>query len=239
VRRLLALAAAALVLAGCNRLSVWRPPAAGAEQPEVVVLIHAIWRWPGYSMRRLWQEGIRRGYEVVYFRYSGLLTSLEANTDRLADVLEEYRGRRVNFVTHSYGGLIARNLLERLQTPDVDRLVMIGTPNQGSNFALRWCRTVPYRIIFGLGGLQLTPNATRRLAVPDCEFGIIAGTGSEINPYTVGENDGVVGVTEAYLPGAREFRVVPSAHEALQNNPVVVEAAYQFLEEGTFGLDPI
>lgn len=229
----------ALMLAGCNRVSVWRPASLPAgEQPEVLVLVHAIWRWPGYSMRRLSAEGLARGYEVVYFRYSGLLADLDTNTRRLAEVLEHYQNRRVSFVTHSYGGLLVRNLLGQFHIPNVHRLVMIGTPNQGSSFADAWCRSLPYRLIFGRGGTQLTSSGARRIGVPDCEFGIIAGRGSALNPWPLGENDGVVGVSEAYLPGAKEFRVVDGLHEGLPNQPRVVRAVFNFLETGSFGLDP-
>jgi triacylglycerol lipase len=239
MRRALTAFALVVLLIGCNHVTVWTPPQVpGADPPEVVVIVHAIWRWPGYSMRRLVREGVARGYEVVYFRYSGLLADLDTNTQRLADFLQDYRGRQINFVTHSYGGLIVRNLLWNFRIPNVHRFVMIATPNQGSNFADTWCRSLPYRLIFGLGGTQLTSAGARRIGVPDVEYGIIAGSGSGINPWAPGANDGVVGVSEAYLPGAREFRVVDGMHEALPNKPRVVRAVYNFLETGSFGLDP-
>lgn len=228
-----------LALLGCTHASTWRPSLSVAgKEPEVVVLVHAIWRWPGLSMRQLRQGGIERGYEVVFFRYSGLRDGLETNASRLAELLESYRGRQVSLVTHSYGGLIARRMFERFDFPQVQRLVMLGTPNQGSMFANRWSQSLPYQFLFGRGGAQLTSREAQRLAVPPCDFGILAGSGSVMNPYALGDNDGVVGVTEAYLPGAEEFRVVEARHEALPNNPGVVQAVYQFLETGTFGLDP-
>jgi pimeloyl-ACP methyl ester carboxylesterase len=228
-----------LALMGCNHISTWRPPLSVAgKKPQVVVLVHAIWHWPGLSMRQLWQGGVQRGYEVVYFRYSGLRDGLETNASRLAELLESYRGRRVSLVTHSYGGLIARRMFERFDFPEVRRLVMIGTPNQGATFANRWSQSLPYQFMFGHGGTQLTSREAQRLAVPPCDFGILAGSGSVMNPYALGDNDGVVGVTEAYLPGAEEFRVIEARHEALPNNLGVVQAVYQYLETGTFGLDP-
>ncbi|MBN1477029.1 alpha/beta hydrolase [Candidatus Sumerlaeota bacterium] len=228
-----------LTLLGCTHTTIWRPPpSVGSEEPQVVVLVHAIWRWPGYSMRQLWQGGVERGYEVVYFRYSGLRDGLETNAMRLAELLDSYRGRSVSLVTHSYGGLIARRMFERFDFPEVRRLVMIGTPNQGATFANRWSQSLPYQFMFGHGGTQLTTREAQRLAVPPCDFGILAGSGSGINPYALGDNDGVVGVTEAYLPEAQEFRVIDARHEALPNDPGVVQAVYRFLETGTFGLDP-
>ncbi len=229
----------AAVLGGCNHVTVWYPPRIQPpHQPDVVVLVHGIWRWPGYTMRNMLAEGKRRGYEVVYFRYSGLQAGLETNVQRLAGILEDYHDRQVSFITHSYGGLIVRRLLESRDSCDVNRLVMIGTPNQGSTFAQQWCRSLPYRWIFGLGGNELTPTGARRLSAPPCEFGILAGTGSHINPWPLGQNDGVVGVSEAYLPGASEFRVLDAGHEELQQHPVAVQASYDFLETGSFGLDP-
>ena len=113
MRRSLPFALLLFTLAGCNRAAVWSPlDLAPGDKPKVVVLVHAIWRWPGYSMRNLWSEGVTRGYEMVYFRYSGLRADLESNARRLAELLESYKGRRIDFVTHSYGGLIVRHMLD-------------------------------------------------------------------------------------------------------------------------------
>lgn len=254
LKRALPIVLIAFALMGCNRISIWTPPvselqivnsqfsidvAPAVTEANVVILVHAIWRWPGYSMRRLVEEGRRRGFEVVYFRYSGLLSSFDSNVTRLERLLERYQNRSVSLITHSYGGLLVRRLLERDTEAQITRLVMIGTPNQGSMFAQTWHRSFIYRMIFGMGGLHLTPDAARRLPEPDCEYGIIAGTGGDMNPFPLGANDGVVGVSEAYLPGAREFRVLPESHEGLPNNPEAVRASYDFLETGSFGLDPI
>lgn len=228
---------------GCNRITVWTPDVPdvieiGAPEPDVVVMVHAIWRWPGYSMGQLLDEGRRRGYEVVYFRYSGLRDTLDENAARLAELLNRYDGRRVSLVVHSYGGVIVRRMFGEHDFSRLQRLVMIGTPNQGAAFADRWFRNPIYKLIFGHGGDHLTTRGIEGLPQPGCEFGILAGRGSRINPWPRGDNDGVVSVSEAYLPAAREFRVIESSHEALAQDPTAVRASFNFLETGTFGLDP-
>jgi pimeloyl-ACP methyl ester carboxylesterase len=88
------------------------------------------------------------GYHVARFDYpdDGPLT---ASADLLGRSLRDLRARgvrRVDIVCHSMGGLIARDVLTRpgvyagravghADLPDVERLIMFGTPNTGSRLA--------------------------------------------------------------------------------------------------------
>ena len=76
-----------------------------------------------------------------------------------------------------------------------------------------------------------------RLAIPQCEFGIIAGgRGDErgFNPLLTGDDDGVVTVSSTRLAGAADFLVLPVSHTFLMRNRQVLDCTLRFLEHGFF-----
>lgn len=91
-------------------------------------------------------------FAVVRFDYPND-QSIRRSGDLLAQALRELRAagvQRVDIVAHSMGGLVARDVLTRPeyyagdtratpQAPAVDRLIMLGTPNEGSHLARLRC----------------------------------------------------------------------------------------------------
>lgn len=77
-------------------------------------------------------------YDVVLtFDYENLDTPIEENAaslrSMLADIgLNSGHGKRFDIVAHSMGGLVSRHMIELDGGADVDRLVILGTPNGGS-----------------------------------------------------------------------------------------------------------
>jgi hypothetical protein len=75
------------------------------------------------------------------------------------------------------------------------------------------------------------------LATPACEFGIIAGgrgDGHGYNPLLSGDNDGMVTVASARLPGARDFLLVNDLHFVFLFSPDVQKPTLEFLRHGYF-----
>ncbi|MCA9285898.1 MAG: alpha/beta fold hydrolase [Phycisphaerales bacterium] len=126
------------------RLAVDQLP---AVPRRAVVLVHGFddpgWTW-GDMLPRL--NG--RGYAVARFEYPND-GPIPASADLLGAELLALRAagvERVDLVTHSMGGLLARDLLTRPQwyggdarggprLPAIERLVMLGPPNHGSKMA--------------------------------------------------------------------------------------------------------
>jgi hypothetical protein len=120
--------------------------------------------------------------------------------------------------------------------PRIKRIVMLGPPNNGSQIAVTFKDNPLLDLVWGQSTKELAAdwkNVSRRLAVPQCEFGIVAGNGGA-NPLLTGNDDLVVSVAETRLAGARDFCLVPVVHTALMTDSRVKELTLRFLEHGYF-----
>src|SRR5207244_5815713 len=70
----------------------------------------------------------------------------------------------VHFVGHSMGGLLARVYIARYQPKRLGRVVMLGTPNGGSEIADRLKHIGAYRAWFGPAGQQLVTQCDTTIA---------------------------------------------------------------------------
>jgi hypothetical protein len=121
---------------------------------------------------------------------------------------------------------------------------MLGPPNNGAQRANLWHENSVgrelYRLVMGDGGEQLGPRfdeIKKRLAVPDCEFGIIAGgkgDGVGWHDGIAGDDDGTVGVEETKVPGAADFAVLPVRHLFLTSDQRALDMTCSFLAHGYF-----
>ncbi len=119
--------------------------------------------------------------------------------------------------------------------PRFRRMVMLGPPNHGAQLAERFQSWAMVRGMLG-PGLQLMgkwQTFEERFAIPQFQFGIIAGNKSN-NPLLKGDDDLLVTVDETKLPGARDFLVLPVAHFQLTKDTLVRERVLKFLEHGHF-----
>src|SRR6185503_12645664 len=139
---------------------------------------------------------------------------------KLVDGLEGVQ--EVNFVAHSLGNLVIRHFLaDRANSSDprprswrLGRIVMLAPPNQGAEIAMQFRHNPIYQTVWGETGRELAEewsSLSQKLAVPSCQFGIIAGgVGNSVgrNPLLSGDDDFVVCVEETRLVGARDFCVL-------------------------------
>ena len=101
-----------------------------------VVLVHG-WHGPDNveeSQLRFMKDWLEAdGCDVYYATGIGASLSLERNAERLRDYLrDQVKAQTVILVGHSRGGLVARAFVDSsLNTLDVDKMIMLGTPNAG------------------------------------------------------------------------------------------------------------
>lgn len=221
-------------------------PAALSEMPavperaaprEAVVLLHGVWRRAA-SMRRLARALSDAGYQVINETYPSVRRDIPANAEALAARVARIEADRIHFVTHSMGGLVLRQMLADHPQPRLGRVVMIAPPSRGACLADHYFDLPFFSWVMGRGALQLCRGATGlgpRLPPPPTEFAIFAGMRGHPrgwHPLIPGDDDGTVGVSETYLPGATAFVTVRASHTFIMNHPRVVAGTVEFLRTG-------
>ena len=213
---------------------------------ETVILLHGIAR-TGRSMSSTKKFLDKAGYQTITVNYpstknnlSDIATGLHGNA--LSDDFWKNAGK-VHFVTHSMGGLVAREYLEKYKAEIPRRklgyVVMLAPPNGGSEVADALQNLKPYKWFYGPAGQEITTAAQRNVvAQPYYELGIIAGTKKW--PYFVArfiipaESDGRVSVEKTKLQGMKDHIVVSATHSFIMNKKNVHRQILCFLQHGKF-----
>jgi pimeloyl-ACP methyl ester carboxylesterase len=219
-----------------------RPASVDARQ-DGVVLLHGISR-TARSFRKMQAALDADGYATLNLDYpsrrkalEGLAEDIDPSVQRFADGIDG----SIHFVCHSMGGLLARVYIARYRPERLGRVVMLGTPNSGSEIADRLGHLRLYRAFFGPAGQQLgtrRDDAINALFPPvDYPVGIIAGNRS-IYPiastFLPKPHDGRVSVANTKLDGMTAHIVIPSSHPWLVRNSVAVAQTIAFLQDGKF-----
>jgi len=183
------------------------------------------------------------GFRVVSFGYPSTQETMEVLVDSLATVANSCctgSERPFHFVTHSMGGVLVRSYLDERGADFGGRVVMLGPPNQGSEFIDAFGDSPLLGAVLGPAGARLGTDSTgiaRELGPIDFDLGIITGDRS-INPIgswlIPGPDDGKVSVARAQLEGAADFLVLPATHTFIMNRSDVAEQVVHFLKEGVF-----
>ena len=232
-----------LVLSLCAGASAVSPE---MSRDETVVLLHGIGH-KSFNMRGAELALQKAGYNTLNISYPSLRMGLPDLASFVAQGLEEggvwSSGHRVHFVTHSMGGLVARQYLEDYKS-DVPvavlgRVVMMAPPLQGSEVADFLSPFAPYSWVYGPAGQQLTTAVQEKVDVTAYyDLGIIAG--NKKWPYVVANfimpdaHDGRVAVERTRWNSMKDHLVVPATHSFISWKPNVHKQIIQFLELGEF-----
>lgn len=210
---------------------------------EPVVLLHGLARSPD-SMTALASALTTAGYAVCNIRYPSTEFRIEvlAANSVLPDILKCFgtEARPINFVTHSMGGIIVRQLKASAAPLVFGRVVMLGPPNGGSEVVDKLGSLAPFQWLNGPAGNQLGTAAAalpRTLGATELEVGVIAGRRT-INPLLSllipGDDDGKVSLENTRLEGMRDYLVVPVSHPFLMKDDEVIRQTIHFLGSGQF-----
>lgn len=209
---------------------------------EPVVVLHGILR-NNKATYKIAKRISDAGYDVYNFSYPSRDYTLEELADYIDERIREnglYEREQVNIVAHSLGGLIVRSYLNLKPMDNVGRVVMICTPNQGSQIADGVKNSGIFKKIFGRAGQQLITDQNGMSCLSGIvyyDLGIIAGTKS-FNPIfsslLPGKDDGVVSVENTKLEGMKDHITIPSLHGgALKRKDTAAQTIY-FLQNGKF-----
>ncbi|HSG11850.1 MAG TPA: alpha/beta fold hydrolase [Gammaproteobacteria bacterium] len=205
---------------------------------DTVILVHGLWMTE-LVMRPLAHQLERTGYQPVPFGYRSLRNTIHTNAQELAQTVRRTGAQRVHLVGHSLGGLVILQALADAPELINGRVVLLGTPVNGSVVARRLHGRKLSRWLVGRG-------AEDRLARGGAgwhgkqQIGTIAGT----RPVGVGRvlgglsgpNDGTVTVAETTLAGCRDTLLLPVTHMGLLLSRKVAAAVNDFLRSGHFSI---
>ena len=193
---------------------------------------------PGLVMAPLAARLARAGYRCHLFHYASHRRPLETNAEHLLRFVHRRVGERpAHYVGHSLGGLVVLATLAAHPELAIGKVVLLGTPAQGSlSGRLVGGRGIG-RWLLGESAPLWRERAAPRWMRPE-PLGVIAGPAQFGLARAVvrlpGPNDGAVRVEETRVEGMRERVVLPVAHSAMIVSRRVAVQVLSFLEHGRF-----
>jgi pimeloyl-ACP methyl ester carboxylesterase len=208
-------------------------PAANRAPGPPVLLIHGYLATKG-SLHLLEQQLARRGHVVLSFRFGPInLGDIRDSAGLVARKVESIIAQtgvpKVDIVGHSMGGLVGLYYVKRLGGRHrVRRLVLMGTPAQGTWSALLGLVTAP----LGLASLQLLPGSPflQELAETPLPKGV--------DVVSIGAlRDWLAPMSTTALEGVRHI-ALPTGHSGLLVDDQVADTVDRLLREPAPDADP-
>jgi len=204
-----------------------------------VLLLHGV-LMNSMEMLYLKHQLEKQDFRVHSLSYESVKYSVEENTQLLYQKIIQLDCNELHIVAHSLGGIMTMHLLEKYPELPIRRIVMLGTPINGSYAAKIICRwklvgqLLSNSMANGLAGNHVY-NASNRH-----EIGMIAG--SIKSPIGFGlllgklpeANDGTVLLSETKHPAITQHLVVNKSHTGLIFSRMVGKLVANFLRNGYF-----
>lgn len=201
------------------------------KDQKMVVLIHGLMRTE-LSMNQLRYFLERQGYQVYSYSYPSARGTIHEHALNLnlyvKTLIAKHPVNSIYFVTHSLGGIIARDalsLLPKQELKNIGGLIMLAPPSQGSALAKFSLKVFPLISYFIKPMSELSSDKTAKvhnIPIPPVKIGIIAG-----------RFDAKVPPASARIEGQAEPIVVNSTHTFIMNNAQTKEMVLHFLEKGS------
>lgn len=220
---------------------VWLLFATLPAQASCVILLHGLAR-SDQSMAVLETRLGESGYRAVNLGYPSREHAIDVLAEKaISPALEACREEaEVNFVTHSLGGILVRQYLASNTIPNLNRVVMLGPPNQGSEVVDKLGSVPGFHFMNGDAGLQLGTgelSIPNRLGPANFDVGIIAGNKSVnliLSTLIPGDDDGKVSIERTKLDGMNDHIEMSTTHTFMMRNQSVIEQVIYYLENGRF-----
>jgi len=206
-----------------------------------VVLLHGLARTDN-SMAKMEERLTEVGFSVVNVDYPSRDHAIELLAQKAIEpaLAACPDSEEVNFVTHSLGGILVRQYLSQSEIPHLNRVVMLGPPNQGSEVVDVLGEVPGFHFLNGDAGLQL---GTGEMSVPNSlgaanfDVGIVAGTATInwfLSTLIPSVDDGKVSIERTKLEGMNDHMEVPVSHPFLMEDDDVIDQVIFYLNNGKF-----
>jgi triacylglycerol esterase/lipase EstA (alpha/beta hydrolase family) len=210
---------------------------------EIVVLALGLGR-SDWAMWRFAKRLENANYKVCLLDYATIGVSVASVLDETASQIDVclQNAPKVHFVGHSLGGLVIRAYLqnheEALEAVNVGKVVLVGTPNKGSELADHYNDSWLMNLGGGISRALVTGTRSlgNNLDAVDFTIGIIAGTKplGLTNDRFNGPNDGLVSVESTKLEGMTDFITIDVGHSQMRYSEEVAKQTVHFLQKGAF-----
>ena len=210
---------------------------------ECVILLHGLVR-SAASMKALEERLQHEGYDVRNIDYPSRDHPIEILAEeavgRGIQECEQKSPTKINFVTHSLGGILVRMYSKKNGNTKIHRVVMLGPPNQGIEVVDKLKNTLGFELLNGPAGLQLGTGLSdipKSLGPVNFDLGVIAGTQSInliLSILLPDRDDGKVSVESTKVAGMKDFVSLPVTHPLMMKNEAVIEQTVHFLRHGSF-----
>lgn len=214
------------------------------KKGDYVVLMHGLWSSP-LAMMKIGDMLAAQNYNVINVGYPSSQKGIKTiSREYLTEVIEKNcvdKSKKINFVTHSMGGIVTRDYINSLDnTERIGKVVMLAPPNNGSEIVDNFRGIKVLEMIIGPAGMELgtdsmdTPKTLGDAKVPT---GVVIGTGKTfplIGLFVDEVNDGMVTLQSAKLSGMKDFKVDKSSHTMITFSDDVIECVIRFLKDEKF-----
>jgi len=202
-------------------------------------MVHGLWFGP-WSLALLSRRLRRAGFQTTSFRYRSTRASLEQHAGALRSFLGVRRDGELHFVAHSLGGLVTLQMLAERGDLPPGRVVLLGSPLQGSRVARKSVAVPGNGLLLGAARPGLESGYAGHAAGRD--IGMIAGSrslGLGLLLGGLGEaGDGTVAVSETRSGVLRDHRILPVTHTGMLFSREVAREVVHFLRAGNFSPSP-
>jgi len=187
-------------------------------------------------MARLARKLQAAGFGVRRFSYPSTAGQIDAHSRQLLEFARQTRSGRLHFVGHSLGGLVCLHLLNENPELPPGRVVLLGSPLDGSSIARRSQRIPGGDRLLGQVRTALE-NGYGQLP-PGRETGMLAGTRAIGLGILLGgagtPGDGTVAVAETRATGLKDHLLLPVTHTGMLYSAEVARQTACFLRTGSF-----
>ncbi len=202
-----------------------------------VLLIHGVLMNP-LEMRFLGSKLKKAGFNVHYVMYSSVSKTSEENAKAVQRRIKQLNLPQLHIVAHSLGGIVTLHLLDQFDDVPEGRVVMLGSPLNGSLIAKRvkdWFIISPLLARSMSGGLS---GENIPLWKNNRDWGMISGNKNfGIATLTGGlpkESDGTVMVDETRHPKQTDHIIIKASHTGLLFSTEAAQLTANFLLTGMF-----